>query len=332
LRIEMVGWLLLFASALFPAIYQQPQTAPEPQPRAVDWQVERSLRVSAEPAVYPPIAQMGHVEGSVRVQFVVGTDGTTKDLTYLSGPPLLMGAALNSIRTWRFKPTIVSGVPVEVETVTSINFFLGKDNVSSFLAPYRKSAEKHPNDVKEQVALGAAMVTVGEVDDAIVVFRRAISLQPEDPSQHLGLANAFASKGDVDSAIGEYRLGISLAPNNAEAHYNFSNLLERKGDLDSAIAEYRLGLQLDPKDARRRSDLGALLIKRGDLDGAIEELRLALHQDHEIPSAHYQLGRALEKKGDMDAALKEYKKAAIESPNVPEFKEAVARLSANRKS
>ena len=323
---------LLFVPALFPAIYRQPQAAPESQPRAVDWQVEKFLRVSAEPAVYPPIAQVAHIEGSVRVQFVVGTDGTTKDLTYLSGPPLLMRATLNSIRTWRFKPTIVSGVPVEVETITAVNFFLGKDNVSTFLAPYRKSAEKHPNDVKEQVALGRAMVTVGEVDDAITVFRRAISLQPKDSSAHLGLANALASQGELDSAIGEYRFGISLGPDNPDAHYNLSNLLERKGDLDSAIAEYRLGLQLDPQDANHRSNLGVLLIKKGDLDGAIEELRLALHGGREIPSAHYQLGRALEKKGDMDAALKEYKKAATEGPNIPEFKEAVARLSANPKN
>jgi len=323
---------LLFVSALPAAIYRQPQAAPESRPRAVDWQVEKFLRVSAEPAVYPPIAQVAHIEGSVRVQFVVGTDGTTKDLTYLSGPPLLMRATLNSIRTWRFKPTIVSGVPVEVETITAVNFFLGKDNVSTFLAPYRKSAEKHPNDVKEQVALGRAMVTVGEVVDAITVFRRAISLQPKDSSARLGLANALASQGEVDSAIGEYRFGISLGPDNPDAHYDLSNLLERKGDLDSAIAEYRLGLQLDPRDANRRSNLGVLLIKKGDLDGAIEELRLALHDGREIPSAHYQLGRALEKKGDLDAALKEYKKAATEGPNIPEFKEAVARLSANPKS
>src|SRR5580704_6679459 len=97
----MVGCLLV-VSALFPATYREPQVAPETQPRAVDWQVEKFLRVSAEPAVYPPIVQVAHSEGSVRVQFVVGTDGTAKDLTYLSGPPLLMGARSNSIRTWRF--------------------------------------------------------------------------------------------------------------------------------------------------------------------------------------------------------------------------------------
>ena len=53
---------------------------------------------------------------------------------------------------------------------------------------------------------------------------------------------------------------------------------------------------------------------------------------HETPSAHCQLGRALERKGDLDAALKKYKKAATEGPNIPEFKKAVARLSANPKS
>jgi|HubBroStandDraft_6_1064221.scaffolds.fasta_scaffold131563_3 hypothetical protein len=96
----MVGCLLV-VSALFPATYREPQVAPETQPRAVDWQVEKFLRVSAEPAVYPPIVQVAHSEGSVRVQFVVGTDGTAKDLTYLSGPPLLMG-----LRQIRFAPGV----------------------------------------------------------------------------------------------------------------------------------------------------------------------------------------------------------------------------------
>jgi TonB family protein len=298
----------------------------------VDWQVEKLVRISEERAIYPPIAVMAHIEGSVRVQFVVGTDGATKELTYLSGPPLLMKAAMDSVRTWRFKPTIVSGEPVEVETIAAVTFFLAGDSVSTYLAPFRKPVEKHPDDVKAKVTLGHAMMQVGEVDDATVEFRQAISLQPKDAVAHLGLGDALAAKGDLDSAISEYRLGISLDSNNADAHYNFSNLLERKGDLDGAIAEYRLGLQLKPKEANRRSNLGMLLIKKGDLDGAIEELKLAVHYEPEMSSAHYQLGRALEKKGDTSAALKEYKKAASEAPNIPEFKEAVARLSASPKS
>jgi protein TonB len=48
-----------------------------------------------------------------------------QDLQYVSGPPLLMKSALDAIRQWRYKPTMLNGEPVEVDTTISVVFSLG---------------------------------------------------------------------------------------------------------------------------------------------------------------------------------------------------------------
>lgn len=318
--------LFLFAAALCATAGVTPQNAPQATPATVSWPAEKTFLISATPPVYPPIAAVAHVEGSVRVRFVIATDGTTKELEYLSGPVLLMRAAMDSIRTWRFKPSLAAGAPVEVQTIEPVNFFLPGDDAQKHLAPFRKTVEKHPNDVKDRVALARAALGVGEIDESAAESQKAISLQSNDASAHFAFADALEANGDLDSAIKEYRQGIALSPKDADAYFNLSELIERKGDLEAAVAEYRHGLQLKPKDGVRHHNFGILLMKKGDTDAAIEEFREALHGGDDSPNTHYQYGRALEKKGDLDGALKEYQKALKVIPANQEYKEAVDRV------
>ncbi len=52
---------------------------------------------------YPPIARQVRIEGIVRISFSLGTDGTVSDAQVLSGHPMLKAAALENVRTWRFR-------------------------------------------------------------------------------------------------------------------------------------------------------------------------------------------------------------------------------------
>jgi TonB family protein len=298
----------------------------------VDWQTEKALQISGNRAVYPVIAQVAHIEGSVQVQFVVATDGSTKELTYLSGPPLLMKAAMDAIRTWRFNPSVAAGAPAEVETIAAVNFFLPGHDASTYLAPFRKAVQKHPNDPNEHVALGQQMLNIGEPDDASEEFQKAISLQPSEARAYFGLGDAFAAKGDVESAIKEYRQGFPLNPSDADAYFKLSTLLDRQGDLQSAISEYRSGLQLKPRDGYRHDNFGILLMKAGDVDAAIGEFQQALRDDPENAFTHWRLGLALEQKGDLGGALREYKKASKEQPQNQDFKDAAERLATKLKT
>jgi TonB family protein len=304
------------------------QSAPQQPARVrVDWQVQRELQVSGKAAVYPPLAVMAQIEGSVRLAFVVSADGSTRDVTVLSGHPLFQTAAIDSVRTWRFKPTLVGDAPVEVETITAVNFFLPGHDANTILAPDRKAVEKHPDDAKAHERLGRRLLSVGEVDQALVEFRKAISLQPDRASTHFGLGDAIGATGDVDGAISEYRRGLSIDSTDANAHDNLARLLDTKGDLDGAIAEYRGGLQLKPGEGFRHFNVGLQLEKKSDLDAAIAEFRLALKGVTIFAAAHYHLGLALEQKGDLEAALKEYKKALSDEPENQSYQEARDRLA-----
>ncbi len=76
--------------------------------------------------VYPPLATMARVQGTVVLQAIIGTDGTIKDLKVLSGHPLLVRAALDAVKTWRYQPTLLNSEPVEVLTEINVTFKLGE--------------------------------------------------------------------------------------------------------------------------------------------------------------------------------------------------------------
>jgi len=73
---------------------------------------------------YPGEAKKRHVEGTVRLTIIIDKNGTVKDWEVESGDPLLVSAALDSIRQWRYQPTTLNKIPVEVVSEVSINFTL----------------------------------------------------------------------------------------------------------------------------------------------------------------------------------------------------------------
>lgn len=73
---------------------------------------------------YPQIARSVHVQGTVRLEVVIGTDGAIQEVKLISGHPLLINSAINAVRQWRYKPTLLTGQPVEVETEVDVNFNL----------------------------------------------------------------------------------------------------------------------------------------------------------------------------------------------------------------
>jgi TonB family protein len=76
------------------------------------------------PPVYPPDALAAHVEGDVVLHSILAKDGSVKELQYISGPPLLMRAAMDAVRQWRYTPFLLNGQPVEVDTSIDVKFSL----------------------------------------------------------------------------------------------------------------------------------------------------------------------------------------------------------------
>jgi len=84
--------------------------------------VEAAKLVYRPPLQYPAEAQKRHVEGTVWLTIIVGKDGAVKDWEVESGDPLLVPAAVDSVRQWRYQPCKIDNVPVEVPSEVKIVF------------------------------------------------------------------------------------------------------------------------------------------------------------------------------------------------------------------
>lgn len=76
---------------------------------------------------YPALARQTHVEGRVSLDCFIGTDGLVKNIEVKKGHPLLIQAATDAVSRWTFKPVMLNGKAVEVETIVNIDFQLPKD-------------------------------------------------------------------------------------------------------------------------------------------------------------------------------------------------------------
>ena len=74
--------------------------------------------------VYPSMARLARITGDVRLKAVISTEGKIKNLTAVSGHPLLVDSAMNAVRQWVYKPTVLDGMLVEVKTEIVVHFGL----------------------------------------------------------------------------------------------------------------------------------------------------------------------------------------------------------------
>jgi protein TonB len=73
---------------------------------------------------YPPLARVARLQGQVVLQAVISKQGTIENLRVLAGHPMLVPAAIEAVRQWRYRPYILNNEPVEVETQITVNFSL----------------------------------------------------------------------------------------------------------------------------------------------------------------------------------------------------------------
>jgi periplasmic protein TonB len=75
---------------------------------------------------YPAIPRTARIQGTVVLQATVSKSGSIENLRVIGGPPMLQQAAMDAVRSWRYKPYLLNGEPVEVETTINVVFRLGE--------------------------------------------------------------------------------------------------------------------------------------------------------------------------------------------------------------
>jgi periplasmic protein TonB len=99
-------------------------TKPTPQRVRVSQGVSKGLLIYRTEPTYPPLARQARIQGVVVLTAVVDKDGNIQNLQVESGHPMLAPAAIEAVKHWRYKPFLLSGQPVEVETTVTVTFQL----------------------------------------------------------------------------------------------------------------------------------------------------------------------------------------------------------------
>ena len=87
--------------------------------------MQGSLMQRVEPA-YPPLARNARIQGAVVLEAVISKAGTIENLRLISGHPMLVAAAIDAVRQWKYRPYILNDEAIEVETQITVNFVLAK--------------------------------------------------------------------------------------------------------------------------------------------------------------------------------------------------------------
>jgi TonB family protein len=98
----------------------------DPRRITIGGNVQQAKLIYQPKPAYPPEAKMDRIQGVVSLQAVIAADGTMKDLTVISGHPLLVPAALDAVRQWVYSTTLLNGEPVEIKTQIDVNFTLSQ--------------------------------------------------------------------------------------------------------------------------------------------------------------------------------------------------------------
>jgi protein TonB len=101
-----------------------PPPPPPAKPVPVGGAIRAPQRIASAPPVYPAIAQSARVEGEVILQAIIDADGAVRDVHVLRSIPLLDQAAIDAVRRWRYKPTLLNGIPVPVIMTVTVSFRL----------------------------------------------------------------------------------------------------------------------------------------------------------------------------------------------------------------
>jgi protein TonB len=86
--------------------------------------MQEGLLIRQIKPVYPPMAIAARIQGKVELHAMISRDGRIETLQVVSGHPMLVRAALDAVKQWLYRPYVLNGEPVAVETQITVNFTL----------------------------------------------------------------------------------------------------------------------------------------------------------------------------------------------------------------
>jgi protein TonB len=115
---------ILNATSSVQAVPKLPRPAPTVHRVRVSQGVTKGMVVYRIEPTYPPLARQARIQGVVVLTAMIDRDGNIQNLQLVSGHPMLAPAAIDAVKHWRYKPFLLNGQPLEVETTVTVRFQL----------------------------------------------------------------------------------------------------------------------------------------------------------------------------------------------------------------
>jgi len=129
----------------------QAESPGSPRPIKVESGIMAGQVIKRADPVYPSVAKASRVQGTVVLSAIIGKDGTVEKLTPVSGPPMLIASALDAVRQWQYKPYLLNGQPIEVQTTINVNYTLEGNDPASNSRPQSSLQPQHSVSSMPQV-------------------------------------------------------------------------------------------------------------------------------------------------------------------------------------
>ena len=94
----------------------------DPHVVAISAGVAEGMLLRKTPPVYPKFAQDAHITGKVVLKATISKQGTLEGVQVLSGPKILAPSAVDAVKTWKYRPYMLDGQPISVETSITVVF------------------------------------------------------------------------------------------------------------------------------------------------------------------------------------------------------------------
>ncbi len=131
LRLSFLGLLvcaLVAGLAAAAAKAQQPDAPPEKKINRIrqGGNITAKMLIHKVQPKYPGEAIEKRIAGTVRLHVIIAHDGSVTQMEVISGDPILVKSALDAVRQWKYRPTLLNGEPVEVDTTIDVIFSLSR--------------------------------------------------------------------------------------------------------------------------------------------------------------------------------------------------------------
>jgi TonB family protein len=158
--------------------------------------------ISQIPPVYPQEAKDAHIQGTVVLKAIIGKTGNVEHLSIVGGPKELMKSAIDAVSQWKYKPYLLNGQPVEVETTINVNFSL---EGSSGANPGPQAGNDTPPQIIYKVEPEFTPETKAAKVAGIVVVKMDVTPQGLPDNVHVVRSLNLALDRKAVEAVSQYR-------------------------------------------------------------------------------------------------------------------------------